>query len=321
MTILITGGTGLIGKALTKALLEKDHHVIILTRDSEKLTRSTGRVRYANWDVDEENIDADAIADADHIIHLAGAGIADKRWTKKRKVEIVNSRVEGSKLIIDSLKSIPNRIKSVISASAIGWYGEDPPAISKDRSIRGFEESDPPAEGFLGQTCKAWEESIRPVKKSGKRLVIFRNGIVLSMDGGALPALIKPLRFGLAPIVASGKQRMSWIHIDDLVRLYITAIENEKFSGVYNAVSPSPVLNKQLMIELAKLKRGKYFIPFHVPAFILKLMIGEVSIELLKSSTVSCGKLHFEGFTFQYPSIESALQELLNEPAKNHIEN
>ena len=146
-------------------------------------------------------------------------------------------------------------------------------------------------------------------------MVIFRNGIVLSRHGGALPSLMRPLRFGLAPIMAGGKQRMSWIHIDDLVRVYIMAIENEKFNGVYNAVSPSPVPNKQLMMELAKLMRGKYFIPFHVPAFMLKLIVGEVSIELLKSCTVSCGKLHFEGFTFLYPSIESALQELLMEQA------
>ena len=145
MTILITGGTGLIGRALTKALLEKDYHVIILTRDTEMVSESTGKLRYANWDIEEDSIDTDAITDADLIIHLAGEGIADKRWTRKRKREILNSRVTGSKLIVDSLKSVANNVKTVISASAIGWYGEDQPVSTKDRTIQEFEESDPAA--------------------------------------------------------------------------------------------------------------------------------------------------------------------------------
>ena len=322
MTILITGGTGLIGKALTRALLEKGFQVIILTRDPSKKTSSNPGLRYAQWDVEEETVDADAISNTDHIIHLAGAGIADKRWTKKRKEEIVNSRVNGSKLIVDSLKSIPNNVKTVISASAIGWYGEDSPASkNRGKGSNEFEENDQPADDFLGRTCQLWEESIKPVKKTGKRLVIFRNGIVFSKDGGALPELIKPLRFGLAPIIGGGKQKMSWIHIDDLVRLYLQAIDNEKWNGVYNAVSPAPVPNKQLMLELAKIKRGKYFIPFHVPAYMLKLILGEMSIELLKSCSVSCSKVHFEGFTFLYPSLEAAIVQLLAEAPTNRKEN
>ena len=306
-TVLITGGTGMIGKALTKALLEKDHTVIILTRDPEKQTVSTSKLCYAKWNIEQQTIDEAAIIKADHIIHLAGAGVADKRWTKKRKQEIVSSRVDGGKLITESLKTIPNNIKSVISISGIGWYGADPVIPNPDP----FEEDDPVDGSFLGETCKKWEASIEPVTQLGKRLVIFRTGIVLSNESGALVEFEKPLRFGIAAILGSGKQIISWIHIDDLVRLFITAIENEKMAGIYNGVAPRPVSNKELTLQLAKIKRGRFFVPVHVPSFVLKMVIGELSIEVLKSATVSCNKIHFESFTFQFPSIEAALKDLV----------
>jgi uncharacterized protein len=310
-TILITGGTGMIGKALTKGLLEKDYNLIILTRDSEKQAVSTAKLRYAEWNIEEQTIDVDAISQADHIIHLAGAGVADKRWTKKRKQEIVSSRVDSGKLIIESLKRIPNQVKTVISASAIGWYGEDEVRSGgKGSTIREFEETDPAAENFLGQTCKEWEESIEPVTRLGKRLVKLRTGIVLSREGGAFVEFLKPLRFGVAAILGSGKQVISWIHIEDLVRLYITALENEKTDGAYNAVAPQPVTNKVFTLELAKMKKGSLFISLHVPSFVLRSVIGEMSVEVLKSCTVSCSKIHFEGFTFLYPSLAAALKQL-----------
>jgi uncharacterized protein len=301
-TVLITGGTGLVGKALGLALLEKGYQVIILSRASDRAS-TISNLTYATWNVEQQTIDADAVAKADYIIHLAGAGVADKRWTPKRKQEIVDSRTQSSLLIVDSLQKIENKVKAVISASAIGWYGADPVIPN----LKPFIETDPADTAFLGETCKLWEQSIEPVTQSGKRLVILRIGIVLSKDGGALKEFLKPLKLGVAAILGNGKQVISWIHIDDLVRLFMAAIENEKMNGTYNAVAPIPVTNKELTLTLAKSKKN-FFIPFHVPAFLLKLVLGEMSIEVLKSATVSAIKTETTGFAFKYPLITAALQ-------------
>jgi uncharacterized protein (TIGR01777 family) len=305
-TILITGGTGLIGKALTNALLEKNYKVIILSRGLVGEQAGASNPSYAVWDINGQEIDKAAIGDADYIIHLAGAGVADKRWTKKRKQEIVNSRVKGSELIVKALQEIPNKVKAVITASAIGWYGPDP-VIPNPKPFR---EGDTNDNAFLGKTCKLWEESLVPISKMGKRLVKLRTGIVLSKDGGALKEFKNPLRFGVAAILGSGKQVISWIHIDDLVRLYIAAIEDQNMNGVYNAVAPGPVSNKKLTLHLARIQKGKFFIPIHVPSFVLKIVLGEMSVEVLKSATVSCDKVHYGGFVFLFPGIEAALANL-----------
>jgi uncharacterized protein len=305
-TILITGGTGLIGKALTNALLEKNYKVIILSRGIRNQQTEPGNLSFAQWDINSQQIDKEAVSKADYIIHLAGAGVADKRWTKKRKQEIINSRVKSSELIVKALQEIPNNVKAVISASAIGWYGADP-VIPNPKPFR---EDDPNDNTFLGETCNLWEESLEPVKKMGKRLVKLRTGIALSKDGGALKEFRSPLRFGIAAILGNGKQIISWIHIDDLVRLYIAAIEDQNMNGVYNAVAPGPVSNKKLTIKLARLEKGNFFIPVYVPSFVLKLVLGEMSVEVLKSATVSCDKVHYGGFAFLFPSIEAALANL-----------
>jgi uncharacterized protein (TIGR01777 family) len=304
-TVLITGGTGMIGRALTTALLEKNYKVIILSRGSNN-QQPAGNLSYAQWDVKNQLIDNDAIARADYIIHLAGAGVGDKRWTKKRKNEIVDSRVKSGELLVKTLQEMPNKVKAVISASAIGWYGTDPLVPN----LRPFSEDNPSDRSFLGDTCRQWEKSSAPVTKLGKRLVTLRTGIVLAKEGGALEEFKKPLKFGIAAILGSGRQVISWIHIDDLVRLYVAAIEDENLRGVYNAVAPKPVSNEDLTLQLASIKKGIFFIPVHVPAFVLKLVIGEMSIEVLKSATVSCDKIHYSGFTFLYPAIEAALKNL-----------
>ena len=308
----------MIGKALTKGLLDKGYSVIILTRklpdtmykiwDKENFNPNpASRISYVSWNIQKKTIDADAVSKADYLIHLAGVNLGEKRWTTKRKQEIISSRVNSGKLIVESLTKIPNQVKAVISSSAIGYYGPDLPlAFSQGKS---FEENDPSSNDFLGQTCRQWEESIEPITQLGKRIVKLRTGIVLSKEGGALPRFIMPLRFGLATILGSGKQIISWIHIEDLVRLYISAIENETISGVYNAVAPRPVSNKEFVLTLAK-TRNKFFIPVRVPSFVLKIILGEMSIEVLKSATVNCKKIYETGFVFQYPEIKSAIKQL-----------
>jgi uncharacterized protein (TIGR01777 family) len=280
--------------------------VIILSRNGHQRVAS-GNLSYAQWNIEKQTIDKEAITDTGHIIHLAGAGVADKRWTKKRKQEIIDSRVESGELIVKALNEIPNNVKSVVSASAIGWYGADP-SIPNPRP---FTEEDPAAAGFLGETCKKWEASLEPLTKMGKRLVRFRTGIVLIAGGGALEEFEKPLRFGVAAVLGSGRQMISWIHIDDLVNLYIAAIENENMNGTYNAVAPHPVSNKELTLTLAKIKKGKFFVAVYVPSFMLKIALGEMSIEVLKSATVSSAKLHYLGYNYLYSSVETALSQIL----------
>ena len=309
-TVLITGGTGLIGTALTKALLEKNYRVIILSRkkDNGKHEQLHGNVSYAYWDIQNQTIDKTAIAKADYIVHLAGAGIADKRWTKERKKEIRESRVKGGELIVSALLDSPNKVKAVISASAIGWYGADPEIPNPHP----FREDDKADEGFLGQTCFAWEKSIQTLAATPVRVVNVRTGIVLSSEGGALEEFKRPLRFGVAAILGSGRQVISWVHIEDLIRIYIMAIESEEMRGVYNAVAPSPASNKEFTLQLARIEKGNFFVPVYVPSIILKLVLGEMSIEVLKSATVSCEKLHYNGFTFLYPSVGVALKNIKN---------
>ena len=299
-TILITGGTGLIGKTLTRLLVSKGYRVIILSRQATSSGRfQSASVQYRSWDVDAQTIDENAIREADVIVHLAGAGVAEKRWTSKRKREIVRSRTESSALLVKALSETPNKVQAVISASAIGWY--DTSTTSKKT------ETDPPGEDFLGETCRLWEASIQPVEALHKRLVIIRTGIVLSNDGGALPAFRKPIGFGIAAILGSGKQVVSWIDIEDMARIYLAAITDISFHGIYNAVAPNPVTNRLLTLELAKKLKGRFYIPLTVPTFLLQLLLGEMSTEVLKSNLVSADKIRATGFQFIYPTIQAFL--------------
>jgi uncharacterized protein len=302
-TVLISGGTGLIGTALTSALVAKGYEVIVLTRSKRGTTQKN--VSYTVWDVKNGIIDADAIKRADYIVHLAGANVAGKRWTDERKKEIVGSRVKSGELLVKTLRETNNKVKAVISSSAIGYYGPDPTNVN----ARPFVETDNPYNDFLATTVQQWEAAIEPVKQLGKRLVLLRTGIVLSNQGGAYAEFKKPLKFGVASVLGTGKQVVSWIHIDDLVRLYIHSIENERWNGVYNAVSPHPVSNEELIKEMAS-QRGKLHFTAKVPAAILKIMLGEMSIEVLKSTTVSSAKSENEGFQFLYPTIKDALVSL-----------
>jgi uncharacterized protein (TIGR01777 family) len=301
--VLITGGTGMIGTALTKALVERGYEVTIVTRSPAY--GSAQNVHYATWNVDKEVIDEKAIQKADYIVHLAGANVGERRWTKKRKKEIVDSRVKSGELLVKALKEIPNKVKAVVSSSATGYYGPDPQLPSPQP----FVETDLPYNDFLATTVVKWEKGIEPVRNLGKRLAVFRTGIVFSNEGGAYSEFEKPLRFKVATVLGSGKQKVSWIHIDDLIRLYIEAIENDKWNGVYNAVSPNPVSNEELIKEIARQTKGSH-IRLKVPSFVLKIVLGEMSIEVLKSTSVSAAKIQQQGFEFLFPTIEKAIENL-----------
>jgi uncharacterized protein len=287
-------------------LIEQGHEVLVLSR------RGPGANTF-HWDPTTGAIDADAIRRADYIVNLAGAGVADKRWSEKRKRVIEESRTKSAALLVKALSEIPNKVCAVISASAIGWYGPDP-VIPNPRP---FGETDPACADFLGDTCRRWEAAIEPVAQLGKRLVIIRIGIVLGGQGGALAEFKKPVRLGMAAILGSGRQVISWVHLDDLCRLFLHTIDHDSWNGIYNGVAPRPVDNRTLMTGLARRLKGRYFVPVYVPSFLLKLLLGEMSIEVLKSTTVSALKVREAGFQFIYPSIESALDDLTDRSSGN----
>ncbi len=303
-TIVITGGTGLVGTQLSKMLVERGYHVIIFTRSPQKHT-GTAHLQYAYWDIDNFKVDEAALLKADYIIHLAGAGVVDKKWDAAYRKEILSTRTKSIELILQKLQPGKHHVKALISASATGWYGPDLDPVAP------FLESSPAANDFLGNTCRLWELAADEAVCMGIRVCKLRTGIVLSDKAGALPEFIKPLRFGIASILGSGKQVISWIHLTDLCRMYIHAIENSALHGSYNATSPSPVTNKTLVKTLARIRNGNKFITMNVPTFVLKIMMGERSIEVLKSCTVSSQKIQETGFTFQYPLLQEALTNLL----------
>jgi uncharacterized protein (TIGR01777 family) len=304
-TVLLAGGTGTIGKRLHELLLQKGYEVIILSRNEPKGKIPPG-TRYARWNIVKGEIDKEAITGCDHIINLAGESLAATRWTPEQKNTIIESRVQTCALLVNALYSIPNKVQSVISASASGYYGPDNP----QSLTTGFTEDDPPATDFLGEVCQQWEESIEAVSTLGKRLVILRTGIVLSKKGGALAEFTRSMKFGVAAILGSGKQIISWIHEDDICNMYLYALENEAMAGAYNAVAPHPVSNRKLTMALAH-ARKKFVLPVHVPGFALRLALGELSTEVLKSANLSAGKIENAGFTFRYPDINMAADQLM----------
>jgi len=315
-SVLITGGTGLVGSALSRLLLANGYDVIILSRnpietagrfdvESERRDfRHNGKIFFSKWDIEKSKIDAEAIRVADHVIHLAGAGVASQRWTEARKKEIRDSRTQSSQLLVDCLQKNPNKVKTVISASAIGWYGPDKGKV--------FSEDDPASEDFLGHTCKLWEESIEPTAALGKRLVKLRSGIVLSNKGGALTKFQMPIRLGMATVMGEGNQVMSWVHIDDVCHAFLHALETPQVSGVYNLVAPQYVDNRTLILSLARHMNGKKFLKMRVPSSVLSTILGEMSIEVLKSARVDGSKLTTTGFRYAFPELEGALTDLLD---------
>ncbi len=291
--VLISGGSGLIGKRLSFLLRSKGYEVSILSRthknESEYLT-------YV-WNIEKGTIDQAAFDQVEHIIHLSGSGIADKRWTEKRKQDIINSRVASTQLLLQNVKDLQIPLKTFISSSAIGYYG----AVTSETI---FDETSNPADDFLGKVCELWEQSAFQFAKENIRTVAIRTGIVLSKTGGALAKMKTPV---ISPL-GSGKQYMPWIHIDDLCNIYIKVIEDEKMSGVYNGVAPEHQTNTSFSKILAKAVK-RPFLPIGVPAFLLKMIFGEMAAILLEGSRVSSQKIQDTEFSFQFPNLSSALSD------------
>lgn len=303
-TVLITGGTGMVGQSLTDALVEQGYEVIVLTRTPRKSSRL--HVSFAKWDIDQNYIDPQALEAANIIVHLAGESVATKRWTEKRKKEILDSRVRSGLLLTHALKTMKHQVHTFIGASAIGWYGPD-----NDQSIiEGFKEDDSVDHSFLGDTCKQWEDSVTSIEELVIRKVTLRIGIVLNKRGGALLEFIKPAKLGIAAILGDGKQIVSWIHQQDLTAIILYAIRHIEMNGVYNAVAPEPVTNESLTINIAAKYHSRYF-QVHIPVWALKIILGEMSVEVLKSAKVSSQKLQKAQFQFQFPTITSALENLI----------
>jgi uncharacterized protein len=296
--ILITGASGLVGNRLTDILLKKGYQVVHLGRRKKE-----GTVPSFIWNVENKFIDTNSLAGVDTIIHLAGAGIADKRWTENRKREILESRTHSTQLLFETLKNENHTVKNFIGASAIGYYG-----FGLNDEV--FTEESTVGQGFLAEVTNAWEKQTDYISSLGIRLVKLRIGIVLSEKGGALAEMAKPARYGLGAPLGSGKQFLSWIHIDDLCELFAMAVEKEVMKGPYNAVTDW-VTNEELTTAIGVTLK-KSFGLFRVPGFVMKVILGEMADMVLNGSKVSPAKIRQEGFQFKFPTLKKALSNLLS---------
>ena len=259
-------------------------------------------VKLYEWNVQQNYIEEGALKNIDYIIHLAGAGVAEENWTASRKREILESRTHSTKLLVESIKNIPNQIKAFISASAIGYYGMDTGNVWQK------EDSKSQGNGFLAQVVQAWEQEI--FKSEDVRTVAIRIGVVLAPKGGALEKMAQPVRLYAGAALARGIQYISWIHLDDLCEMFIKAIEDENMKGIYNGVAPEPVTNQMLTKAIGK-TLGKPILPINVPEFALRLMLGEMADIVIGGNRVSAEKIEKAGFNFQFKDLAIALKDLL----------
>ncbi len=292
--ILITGGSGLIGKKITALLEAKGYTVAWMSRSPKKQKSFL-------WDIQKETIDPEAMEWADAVIHLAGASVAEKRWTEDRKKEILESRVKSTQLLFKAIKVAEKKPNSFISASAVGYYGFDTGAGLID-------ENSSPGDDFLAHVVVAWESEVKKMELLELRTVLLRIGIVLDSEGGALSELMKP---PIAAPLGSGDQWMSWIHSDDLAGMFVFALEKTTLQGVFNAVGPNPSTNQQLTQAAAKAK-GKPYIGIGVPKFILKLFLGEMAGMILGGSRISSHKIQKSGYEFECAELMPALKDIFD---------
>jgi len=298
--VLISGGSGFIGRNLTTLLLAKGYSVSILSR-SEK--QNKGDVFYYKWDVAKQTIDDEAILKADYIIHLAGENIAEKRWTAKRKAVIIDSREKSTQLLYSVLKKHCKKLDAFVSASAVGIYG----AVNGEEICT---EDMKPANDFLGYTCQKWEESLDFIENLNIRTVKIRTGLVLGKNDGFLKKLIPLFKYRLGSALGSGKQYMPWIHVDDLCAIYLQAISDTSMEGPYNAAICDNTTNTVFSKTLARVFGYSIWLP-NVPAFVLKLVMGEMAKIVLTGRRVSSDKMEQTGFKFKFNNLEEAIRNCL----------
>ncbi|WP_418263133.1 TIGR01777 family oxidoreductase [Flavobacterium faecale] len=298
--VLITGGTGFVGKNLTHLLVQKGFQVSILSRSKRKDEPS---VSYHLWDVKNQLIDEEAVLNANYIIHLAGTNIAGKRWTSKRKKEIVDSRVQPVQLIESVLKKHRKQIEVFVSASGIGIYG----AKSGSRICL---ETKKAATDFLGTTCVKWEAAADSLEPFTNRVVKVRTGLVLGENGGFLGKLLPVFKWRLGSAIGSGRQYMPWIHIDDLCAIYFLALTNDNMNGAYNAAINDNTNNSVFSKTLAKVLGYSIWLP-NIPSFLIQVVMGEMAAIILKGRRVSSEKIESLGFQFRFKKLEQALIECL----------
>ena len=298
--VLLTGGTGFIGKKLTELLIENGFSVSILSRTAKQ---NYVDISYFQWDVESGTIDEEAILKADYVIHLAGENIGAKRWTASRKKAVLDSRVKSTKLLYTCLKLNNKKLDAFLSASGVGIYG----AITDEQLC---DETTPPANDFLGTVCQEWESATIPVHELGIRTVQIRTGLVLGKDDGVLKQLAPLFQFKLGCAIGSGKQYMPWIHIDDLCQIYLKAILDATMQGPYNAAINDKTTNTIFSETLAKVFGYIIWLP-NVPAFVLRLVLGEMAQLVLKGRRVASDKIEKTGFQFQYADLEKALRNCL----------
>lgn len=295
--ILIAGGTGLIGAHLSRLLKKRGYEVTHLSRRANPDAEFSA---YA-WQPETGRYDRKAFDEADAVINLAGAGIADKLWSKKRKQEIIDSRTSGNTLIANYLRTEKHKIQAYVSASAIGFYDDRGDELMTETATAG--------KGFLAQSTVAWERAIAEVAATGVRTVALRTGVVLSPEGGALQKMLLPFMLRTGVYFGNGKQWTSWIHRDDLCNMFLWALENPQISGTFNAVAPNPLSNYDLTAAISTAKGGGYLL-LPTPVFALRLAMGEMADVVLGSTRVSSQKVENQGFVFRFPEAVEALEDL-----------
>jgi uncharacterized protein (TIGR01777 family) len=293
--ILIAGGNGLLGRLLAKHFARNGFEVNILSRErrSEK--------NFYLWNPAHDFLEEESLRGVSCVINLAGVSLAEGRWTRIRKQEIVSSRIQSTEFLFNKLKSMQHTVNTFISASAIGYYGT--------RHDELVDESFSAGEDFLASCCRHWEDAAQKISSLGIRTVIFRTGVVLSKDGGALPLLALPAKLFVAAPVGSGKQYISWIHHADLCSMFLKAVQDHNIRGIYNAVSPGPVTNRNFMKTLAGIFYRPFFLPA-VPSAVLKIVLGEKAITITGGQNVSSKKIQDTGIAFQFPELKMALENI-----------